>query len=207
MVEFALPKNSKITGGKTWPKPANATETREFKVYRWNPDDGKNPSVDTYYIDIHDCGPMVLDALVWIKNHIDPTLTFRRSCREGVCGSCSMNIDATNTLACTKATAAIKGAVKIYPLPHMPVVKDPVPDLANLHAPHAALARSPRAPRPPTPRDRHCLRPPRGPVPLLPLPHQHELRQGLPEEPQSGQGHRRDQVDDGRAPNVIHDLI
>ena len=84
MVEFALPKNSKISGGKTWPKPAGATETREFRVYRWNPDDGKNPSVDTYYVDTNDCGPMVLDGLIWIKNHIDPTLTFRRSCREGV---------------------------------------------------------------------------------------------------------------------------
>ena len=47
MVEFALPKNSKVSDGKSWPNPAGATETREFKVYRWNPDDGKNPSVDT----------------------------------------------------------------------------------------------------------------------------------------------------------------
>ena len=86
MAEFSLPKNSKITGGKAWPKPAGATETREFRVYRWNPDDGKNPSVDTYHVDINDCGPMVLDGLIWIKNNIDPTLTFRRSCREGVCG-------------------------------------------------------------------------------------------------------------------------
>ena len=99
MVEFALPKNSKITGGKAWPKPAGATETREFRVYRWNPDDGKNPGIDTYHVDINDCGPMVLDGLIWIKNYIDPTLTFRRSCREGVCGSCAMNIDGQNTLA------------------------------------------------------------------------------------------------------------
>jgi len=70
MVEFALPKNSRITVGKTWPKPAGATETREFKVYRWNPDDGKNPSVDTYFVDTHDCSPMVLDGLIWIKNNI-----------------------------------------------------------------------------------------------------------------------------------------
>src|ERR1043165_250275 len=69
MAEFALPKNSRITGGKTWPKPPGANETREFKVYRWNPDDGKNPSVDSYYVDVHDCGPMVLDGLIWIKNH------------------------------------------------------------------------------------------------------------------------------------------
>src|SRR3954463_7993043 len=96
MVEFTLPKNSKITGGKAWPKPAGSTETREFRVYRWNPDDGKNPSVDTYHVDTNDCGPMVLDGLIWIKNHIDPTLTFRRSCREGVCGSCATNIDGQN---------------------------------------------------------------------------------------------------------------
>src|ERR1700749_44372 len=83
MVEFALPKNSRISGGKTWPKPAGATETREFNNYRWNPDDGKNPSVDTYYVDIQDCRPMVLDGLIWIKNHIHPTLTFRRTRRGG----------------------------------------------------------------------------------------------------------------------------
>ena len=83
--------------------PTGAQNVREFRIYRWNPDDGKNPRIDTYYVDTDDCGPMVLDALIWIKNKIDPTLTFRRSCREGVCGSCSMNIDGTNTLACTKA--------------------------------------------------------------------------------------------------------
>ena len=112
MVEFALPKNSRITGGKTWPKPAGATETREFRVYRWNPDDGKNPSVDTYHVDTNDCGPMVLDGLIWIKNHIDPTLTFRRSCREGVCGSCAMNIDGQNTLACTKSMHDVHQAAR-----------------------------------------------------------------------------------------------
>ena len=128
MVEFALPKNSKITGGKEWPKPADATHTREFKVYRWNPDDGKNPSVDTYHINTDDCGPMVLDGLIWIKNNIDPTLTFRRSCREGVCGSCAMNIDGQNTLACTKSMHDVDaGALKVNPLPHQPVVKDLVP--------------------------------------------------------------------------------
>ena len=82
---------------------AGATETREFRVYRWNPDDGKNPRVDTYHVNLADCGPMILDGLIWIKNNIDPTLTFRRSCREGVCGSCAMNIDGQNTLACTRA--------------------------------------------------------------------------------------------------------
>src|ERR1700755_239154 len=110
MVEFALPKNSKISGGKQWPKPAGADESklREYNIYRWNPDDGKNPSVDTYYVNTADCGPMVLDGLIWIKNNIDPTLTFRRSCREGVCGSCAMNIDGQHTIACNKAMHHVK---------------------------------------------------------------------------------------------------
>src|SRR5947207_11252606 len=131
MVQLTLPKNSKITQGKTWAYPTGAQTLREYRIYRWNPDDGKNPRIDTYHVDTGDCGPMVLDALIWIKNNIDPTLTFRRSCREGVCGSCSMNIDHTNTLACTKTMADINGVVTIYPLPHMPVVKDLVPDLSN----------------------------------------------------------------------------
>ena len=108
MVQFTLPKNSKVGEGKTWPHPAKAKAEREFHVYRWNPDDGNNPRIDTYYVDTGDCGPMVLDALIWIKNNVDPTLTFRRSCREGICGSCSMNIDGTNTLACTKAMSDIE---------------------------------------------------------------------------------------------------
>jgi succinate dehydrogenase / fumarate reductase iron-sulfur subunit len=139
MVQFTLPKNSKITQGKTWPRPVNAKSQREYRIYRWSPDDGRNPRIDTYYVDTGDCGPMVLDALIWMKNTVDPTLTFRRSCREGICGSCSMNIDGTNTLACTKAMSDISGAVRIYPLPHMPVVKDLVPDLTNFYAQHAAI--------------------------------------------------------------------
>ena len=137
MVQFTLPKNSRITEGKTWDPPAGAQKRREYRVYRWNPDDGRNPRVDGYTVDCGDCGPMVLDALIWIKNKIDPTLTFRRSCREGVCGSCAMNIDGINTLACTRHMDDIKGTVKIYPLPHMPVVKDLVPDL---NVPYAQLA-------------------------------------------------------------------
>ena len=139
MVELALPKNSQPTIGKTWPKPQGATNCREFRIYRWNPDDGSNPRIDTYYVDMDDCGPMVLDALLWIKNKVDSTLTFRRSCREGICGSCAMNIDGTNTLACTKDMAVINGVVKIYPLPHMPVVKDLVPDLTRFYAQHASI--------------------------------------------------------------------
>jgi succinate dehydrogenase / fumarate reductase iron-sulfur subunit len=139
MVELALPKNSRPTAGKTWPKPQGATNLREFRIYRWNPDDGANPRIDAYYVDMDDCGPMVLDAMLYIKNKIDPTLTFRRSCREGICGSCAMNIDGSNTLACTMDMKDIKGTVKIYPLPHMPVVKDLVPDLTRFYAQHASI--------------------------------------------------------------------
>ncbi|PPR15353.1 MAG: Succinate dehydrogenase iron-sulfur subunit [Alphaproteobacteria bacterium MarineAlpha9_Bin7] len=139
MVEFTLPKNSRIGVGTTHPAPENATNIRRFLVYRWSPDGGKNPSIDTYEIDMDACGPMVLDALIKIKNEIDPTLTFRRSCREGVCGSCAMNVDGTNTLACTKFTGEVKGDVKVYPLPHVPVVKDLVPDLSQLYAQYAAI--------------------------------------------------------------------
>lgn len=139
MAEFTLPANSKIGKGKTVKAPAGAKRTKEFKVYRWNPDDGKNPVVDTYEVDLDSCGPMVLDALIKIKNEQDPTLTFRRSCREGVCGSCAMNIDGSNTLACTKAIEDVKKDVKVYPLPHMKVVKDLVPDMTNLYAQYATI--------------------------------------------------------------------
>jgi succinate dehydrogenase / fumarate reductase, iron-sulfur subunit len=138
MVTFTLPQNSKLTPGKIWPIPA-AKNLREFKIYRWNPDDGQNPHVDTYTLDMDTCGPMVLDALVKIKNEQDPTLTFRRSCREGICGSCAMNIDGTNTLACLKSCDDVKGAVKIYPLPHMSVVKDLVPDMTHFYAQHRSI--------------------------------------------------------------------
>ena len=139
MVELTLPKNSRVTAGRAWPAPPRSRELREYRIYRWNPDDGNNPRLDTYHVDLGDCGPMVLDGLIWIKNNIDPTLTFRRSCREGVCGSCAMNIDGTNTLACTKDMKDIKGEVRIYPLPHLPVVKDLVPDLTNFYAQQASI--------------------------------------------------------------------
>jgi len=139
MVELTLPKNSKIVAGKTWPAPAGAKRTTEFRIYRWNPDDGQNPRIDTFFVDRDDCGPMILDAIIWIKNKIDSTLVFRRSCREGICGSCSMNIDGVNTLACTRAIDEVAAPVKIYPLPHMQVVKDLVPDMSLFYAQHASI--------------------------------------------------------------------
>ena len=139
MALFTLPKNSKITEGKTWPRPAGARRVKEFRIYRWNPEDGQDPRRDTYFVDLDDCPPMVLDALIWIKNKVDSTLTFRRSCREGVCGSCAMNIDGTNGLACTTAIEDIKGVVRIHPLPHLPVIKDLVPDLTRFYAQYASI--------------------------------------------------------------------
>ncbi len=138
MVQLTLPRNSRIKSGKSWPKP-DGKRLKPLQVYRWSPDDGENPRIDTYHVDLDDCGPMVLDALMKIKNDIDPTLTFRRSCREGICGSCAMNIDGTNTLACLKGLDETGSTVKIYPLPHMEVVKDLVPDMTNFFAQHHSI--------------------------------------------------------------------
>jgi len=151
MAEFTLPANSKVGVGKTHPAPAAAKRAKSFKIYRWNPEDGQNPRLDTYTIDLDQCGPMILDALIKIKNEVDTTLTFRRSCREGICGSCSMNIDGTNTLACLKAIDEVKGDVKIYPLPHMPVVKDLVPDLNMIYAQYRSIEPWLQADSPPPP--------------------------------------------------------
>ena len=151
MAEFTLPANSKVGTGKTYPAAAGAKRVRNFKIYRWNPDDGQNPRLDTYQVDLDACGPMVLDALIKIKNEIDTTLTFRRSCREGICGSCAMNIDGTNTLACLQAIDEVKGEVKIYPLPHMEVVKDLVPDLNRIYAQYRMIEPWLKADSPPPP--------------------------------------------------------
>ena len=139
MAELTLPKNSRIMPGKTWPKPAGATRLKEYRIYRYDPDSGENPRLDTYFVDLDDCGPMVLDALLWIKNKVDPTLTLRRSCREGICGSCSMNIGGANTPACTKGMDDFPGHISVYPLPHMPVVKDLVPDLSTFYEQHRSI--------------------------------------------------------------------
>ena len=139
MAQLTLPKNSKVRKGKHFPAAAGAGRTRRFKVYRYDPDGSATPRTDTYDLDLERCGPMVLDALIKIKNETDSTLTFRRSCREGICGSCAMNVDGTNTLACIKPIDEVRGEVRIYPLPHMPVVKDLVPDMADFYAQYAAI--------------------------------------------------------------------
>jgi succinate dehydrogenase / fumarate reductase iron-sulfur subunit len=140
MVELTLPKNSKVKTGNRHKARAGAKKVREFKIYRYEPESGENPTWDTYEVDLSTCGPMVLDALIAIKNDMDSTLTFRRSCREGVCGSCAMNIGGRNTLACTKGIDELPaGTITISPLPHQPVLKDLVPDLTNFTAQYAAI--------------------------------------------------------------------
>jgi len=151
MVEFALPANSKIGTGKTHPPPPSPKQPRRFNIYRWSPEGGGNPTIDTYTVDLAEIAPMVLDALIKIKNDIDTTLTFRRSCREGICGSCAMNIDGTNTLACLKPIDEVKGDVNIYPLPHLPVVKDLVPDLTHVYAQYESIKPYLQADSPPPP--------------------------------------------------------
>ena len=139
MAEFTLPKNSVVQSGKRYSLKTAVKNTRQVEIYRWDPDTGENPRIDIYEIDLDDCGPMVLDALIKVKDKVDSSITFRRSCREGICGSCAMNINGTNTLACTKAIKDIKGAIKIHPLPHMPVVKDLVPDLTHFYQQYSSI--------------------------------------------------------------------
>lgn len=139
MAELRLPPNSRISEGKVHGNLEDAGYPKKVIIYRYDPDSGENPRRDTFYIDLNKCGPMVLDALIKIKNEVDSTLTFRRSCREGICGSCAMNIDGTNTLACTKSIDEVSGDIKIYPLPHMSVIKDLVPDLTHFYAQYASI--------------------------------------------------------------------
>ena len=139
MVELALPRNAKVQKGSRYPAQPGAKKTRTFKVYRWSPDDDRNPRLDEFEVDTETCGTMVLDALIYIKSQQDSSLTFRRSCREGICGSCAMNIDGVNTLACLKPIDEIDGEVKVYPLPHMPVIKDLVPDLNHVYAQYTSI--------------------------------------------------------------------
>ena len=133
MVEFTLPLNSKVIEGRIYKNMQKSGDLKNLKIYRWDPETNENPRLDIYEIDLKKCGPMVLDALIKIKDEVDTTLTFRRSCREGICGSCSMNIDGINTLACLKPMKEVKGDINIYPLPHMRVIKDLVPDLTEAY--------------------------------------------------------------------------
>ncbi len=139
MVQLRLSPKSRIQPGKIWPAPEGAEKVVTLKVYRWDPESGANPRLDTFHLDQKRCGVMVLDALIKIKNEVDTTLAFRRSCREGVCGSCAMNINGKNTLACTKPIADLGDTIAIYPLPHQEVIKDLVIDQTQFFAQYASI--------------------------------------------------------------------
>ena len=139
LAQFRLPPNARVQRGRTFPAPPRADTVKQFVVYRYDPESNDNPRVDTYRLDVSDTGPMVLDALIQIKDEIDSTLTFRRSCREGICGSCAMNIDGTNTLACTAPIREGKDTIRVYPLPALPVIKDLVVDLTHFYAQYASI--------------------------------------------------------------------
>ena len=156
MVQLTLPANSVVREGRAWPAPAPAKRPKTFVVYRYDPDSDENPRRDRYTIDLAGCGPMVLDALIKIKSEVDSTLTFRRSCREGICGSCAMNIGGRNGLACISAIEDYSGTVPVHPLPHLPVVKDLVPDMSHFYAQLASIKPWMRTQTPPAP-DREWL--------------------------------------------------
>ncbi len=138
-LNWGVASPSRIGKGRNWPAPRHGTRLRRFEVYRYDPASEDGPRLDSYDVDLDDCGPMVLDALIKIKNDVDPTLTFRRSCREGVCGSCSMNIGGRNWLACTQAIADISGTVRIFPISHFRVIKDLVIDQPHLFDQHKLI--------------------------------------------------------------------
>jgi succinate dehydrogenase / fumarate reductase iron-sulfur subunit len=136
---LGVSRESRIERGRTWTAPVGARRVKTFEIYRYDPDSGNNPRLDSFEVDLDDCGPMVLDVLIWIKNKVDPTLTFRRSCREGVCGSCAMNIDGTNWLACTRFVSETRQRATIYPLNNMRIIKDLVPDLTHVFAQYSLI--------------------------------------------------------------------
>jgi len=143
LVPLTCAARGAATAAETADKAAwglRAEKQKTFAIYRWDPEKaGDKPRMEEYKVDLNNCGPMVLDALIKIKNEMDPSLTFRRSCREGICGSCAMNIGGVNTLACLTKIEATDKATKIYPLPHMYVVKDLVPDMNNFYQQYRSI--------------------------------------------------------------------
>ena len=156
---FGLNRRSRMRDGKRWPKPKDAAAPLELSVYRYDPDQDDSPRIDTYTVDTERCGPMLLDALIHIKNHIDPTLTFRRSCREGVCGSCAMNINGRNWLACTQPIEELKEPARVFPLNNLPIIKDLVGDQTHAIAQYQSIRPWIRT-QSPTPPDRERLQSP-----------------------------------------------
>ena len=139
MVQFNLPQNSKIVKGQYYKDNTNSLNLKKVNIYRWDPSDEKNPRIDTFEVDMDNCGPKVLDILFKIKNEIDPSLAYRRSCAHGVCGSCAMNVDGVNTLSCIKSHTDIQGDLNIYPLPHLKVIKDLTGELSGLYKQYESI--------------------------------------------------------------------
>jgi hypothetical protein len=122
--------------------PEQKSNLKKFDIYRYNPEAEENDmkQITSYYVDLNDCGPMVLDALIKIKDEKDSTLAFRRSCREGICGSCSMNIDGRNTLACLAyIDKNLDEPSKIMPLPYFSVIRDLVVDMTNFYIQYKSI--------------------------------------------------------------------
>ncbi|MEK9769496.1 MAG: succinate dehydrogenase iron-sulfur subunit, partial [Betaproteobacteria bacterium] len=101
-----------------------------FKIYRYDPDKDAKPYMQEYDVELQSTDRMLLDALIRIKA-MDDTLSLRRSCREGVCGSDAMNINGKNGLACITKLSDLKTPVEIRPLPGMPVIRDLVVDMSQ----------------------------------------------------------------------------
>ena len=139
MVQFNLPENAKVLKGNYFKDTTGSKNLKKINIYRWDPSKNENPKIDTFEVDLVNCGNKVLDILNKIKNEIDPTLTYRRSCAHGVCGSCAMNVDGVNTLSCIKSHTDIKGDLNIYPLPHLKVIKDLIGDLSGLYKQYESI--------------------------------------------------------------------
>ena len=139
MVQINLHKNSEIKKGNYYKDATGSNNIRKVNIYRWDPSTEENPRIDTYEVDMDNCPSKVLDILNKIKNEIDPTLAYRRSCAHGVCGSCAMNMGGKNGLACTKSHKEIDGDIDIYPLPHLKVKKDLIGDLDGLYKQYQSI--------------------------------------------------------------------
>lgn len=140
MAELRLPNNSRVQKGKHWKHAGDAEDLKTFRIYRYDPARDALPRMDTYEVDLDDCGPMVLDAILKLIDEVDPSIALRRSCREGVCGSCAMNINGTNQLACLCHIDDLgNGPVRLSPLPHLEVIKDLVGDLRRLYAQYESI--------------------------------------------------------------------
>ena len=105
-------------------------QKRTFQIYRYDPDKDAKPYMQTIEIELDGHERMLLDALVKLKEQ-DPSLSFRRSCREGVCGSDAMNINGKNGLACLTNMNTLRGDIVLKPLPGLPVIRDLIVDMTQ----------------------------------------------------------------------------